>query len=375
MVGHKRAVRSAVFPVRSKAAGLCDHTRFPGHSDPADPIGSAVIEDFDWARFAHAYGTATDTPEHLRALTSPNESARWDAVHHLDVAVLHQGFPESATAPAARVVAWLLTTQAVDAEIRNELVDFLGSVAAATAELRHNPYFAELIPALEGSVVEAWPVISAVLDSGDPALRMHAAVTAVEQLRILALGDQRPALVARLRCWADERSADRSECVRLLVGLDDNVCDFLSDPDPAVRIRAALAPRADSLSEATDIVVALLDRELPPWVRRSEVVRAIVARGDDFERIAKPAAAIAREADWAGSDTDWGPLLRFAFRQRYRPGRALSPGQQLFLQALVENDHLWSSRDGSVAVAFRDVGLPHNRALCKQIAAGRPPGR
>ncbi|MDP9868776.1 MULTISPECIES: alpha/beta hydrolase [Streptosporangium] len=35
---------------------------------------------------------------------------------HLDVAVLHQGFPDSATAPSARVVAWLVDTGAVGAE-------------------------------------------------------------------------------------------------------------------------------------------------------------------------------------------------------------------------------------------------------------------
>ena len=43
--------------------------------------------EVDWSDLVHAYGTATDTPGHLAALTSLDPSA----FDHLWGAVLHQG--------------------------------------------------------------------------------------------------------------------------------------------------------------------------------------------------------------------------------------------------------------------------------------------
>jgi len=62
----------------------------------------------DWSELDHAYGPATDTPGHLYALEFGDATERWAALGHLDTAVLHQGFPSSATAPALRAVAALL---------------------------------------------------------------------------------------------------------------------------------------------------------------------------------------------------------------------------------------------------------------------------
>ncbi|WP_344887484.1 hypothetical protein [Streptosporangium longisporum] len=186
------------------------------------------------------YGLATDTPGHLAALSGGDEGERQAAITHLYDAVLHQGFPETATAPAARVVGRLIATNAVDVGTRDELVDFL-----------HH---------------------------------------------------RRPR------------------------------------PAPARR-------RV-----------------------RGDVVEAAIARSDTFDRIAEPATTIARQAHWTGCDINWGPLLSFAFPTPHVPDAPLSPAQRMFLHALTGNDQLWNPRNGSIALCFTRVGLPHDRKRCAQIA-------
>jgi hypothetical protein len=90
-----------------------------------------MIDRFDWAGLSHAYGPATDTPGHLEALTSGDEQAQQVAHEHLDSALLHQGFPATATAPAVHVVAWLIGSGAVVGDNRDCLVEWLGMVASS----------------------------------------------------------------------------------------------------------------------------------------------------------------------------------------------------------------------------------------------------
>ncbi|GIH91875.1 hypothetical protein ACFFMN_34290 [Planobispora siamensis] len=71
-------------------------------------MGLTAVADVDWSRLFHAYGMASDTPGHLRALVGDDEDARRAAVLHLGGAVIHQGTPWTVTPPAALVVAGLL---------------------------------------------------------------------------------------------------------------------------------------------------------------------------------------------------------------------------------------------------------------------------
>jgi hypothetical protein len=73
-----------------------------------DPLRALLLEA-DWSALEHAYGPASDTPFHLLALVGDDREARSQALAHLDAAILHQGSSCSATAPAARVVAQLLS--------------------------------------------------------------------------------------------------------------------------------------------------------------------------------------------------------------------------------------------------------------------------
>src|SRR5215469_3796745 len=95
--------------------------------------GLALIESTDWSRLHHAYGPATDTPGHLRALLEPDSEPRKAAMSHLWSAIIHQGTPWTATGPVALVVVGLLSDERIDRgePVRAGLMSFLVSVAEA----------------------------------------------------------------------------------------------------------------------------------------------------------------------------------------------------------------------------------------------------
>src|SRR5262249_48399 len=93
--------------------------------------GLPALESTDWSRLHHAYGRATDTPGHLRALLQEDLESRRKAMSHLWSAIIHQGTPWTAAGPAALVVAGLLSDQRIDRGEPNRanLLSFLVSVA------------------------------------------------------------------------------------------------------------------------------------------------------------------------------------------------------------------------------------------------------
>src|SRR6266852_3392924 len=97
--------------------------------------GLKALEATDWSKLYHAYGRATDTPSHLRALLKDDAEARKAALSHLWSAVIHQGTPWTATGPAALVVAGIMADECIDhgnPPVRLDLLSFLVSVAEAS---------------------------------------------------------------------------------------------------------------------------------------------------------------------------------------------------------------------------------------------------
>jgi len=62
------------------------------------------IDEVNWKRLIHAYGLATDTPEHLRNLFCADAKLRSSAVFHLESAILHQGTLYPATPVAVKFI-------------------------------------------------------------------------------------------------------------------------------------------------------------------------------------------------------------------------------------------------------------------------------
>jgi hypothetical protein len=78
------------------------------------------LDAVDWAAVEHAYGPATDVPDLLRALRSPDSAARQHARHALFGTIVHQGTRYAATAPAVPFLAELAL--APDTPERHRLV-------------------------------------------------------------------------------------------------------------------------------------------------------------------------------------------------------------------------------------------------------------
>jgi hypothetical protein len=188
-----------------------------------------------WSGLVHAYGRATDTPDHLRALASGTEREVERAVDHLWSAIIPQGTPSTATGPAAIVVAglvaggWVRDTKAV-------LMQFLAEVAEAAmaddrgrplsdAELDHmaHPDDAQLQAALERAPGVESP--GADVDVSGPlyaraVLGCRQAIPAIAEAAAQCRGDRDPAvraeaarievLIARLPADGDEPGWGRS---------------------------------------------------------------------------------------------------------------------------------------------------------------------
>jgi hypothetical protein len=142
-----------------------------------------MLEQIDWWSLRHAYGRATDTPAHLTALTAADPDARKAAIKHLYVAVLHQGFPESATAPATRVLTHLLAEDEIAPEARDDVLAYLRAVANATAMAEKEKFWRLLVPELQEAIRQSFPVVLRFLDSDDLRLRNLAGDTAVSHVR------------------------------------------------------------------------------------------------------------------------------------------------------------------------------------------------
>lgn len=215
------------------------------------------------------------------------------------------------------------------------------------------------------------------LGHAETSVREHAIRAAVSQVKTPALSEQRAVLVARLHAWAQADTAERAWWVRHLSDLDGATGRYLADPDPAVRTCAALAAGLADNAAATDVLCTALthaaDHGLADRLpyRLGELIGAAIARVDDFERLAAPARAIIRDADWTGFASTWGPLLLAAFDPPYDDRRGLSRTQRDVLAAAIANPRLWNPRNGSCSLVFQRAGLPFHRESCARIVAAR----
>jgi hypothetical protein len=378
--------------------------------------GLAALENTDWSRLHHAYGRATDTPGHLRALLREDAESRNQAMTHLWSAIIHQGTPWTATGPAALVVAGLLSDERIDRgePVRAHLLYFLVSVAEAPGlaglgveELKRmaavdiEPFLdSEDDEALYGDeeaansfyarsilgCIRVAPVLMNVMLEGlahsIPRVRACAAMGAVTLAKTKSLRAHTDVLGSRLLSLAHaaQASDERSAHVLALGELGFSPLPFLEDSSPAVRMCAALAPSlADDPAAIAELIRALENAasidgwfvERPPQFPmrpRFTVIARLVERVKDFERLVPAAEAVIRVTWKFGIDFDWGPLLVAAFPDG--SGAVRSEAQRRFLRSLVGNAHLWDPTCGNAYKWFKQAGLPYDRRLCAERVGG-----
>lgn len=376
--------------------------------------GLFLLQKTDWPKLHHAYGPASDTPQHLQALLGDDQEARRAAVSHLGSAIMHQGTPWTATGPVALVVAGFLLDEerSLDLTLQVDLMYFLVDVAEAAEsanrnkeELQRMVQF-DLTPFLESDdeyamyededaanafyaqaglgCIDAAPVLSQVMrkemDSEHARLRALAAMGETILAKLQPSDADKTEITSKILALAraahspDERSAH----VLALGEVGYAPEDFLEDPSPAVRMCAALAPGLATNPRAINELIDILEQnagqvddwfeERPPqfiFYPRFQIVRHLVAQVTDFNRLTKAANAVVDITEKSCVDFDWGPLLAAAFPDG--DGVIKNKSQKRFLSALVEKTELWDPLFGNARTWFRAAGLPNDREACAKL--------
>jgi hypothetical protein len=91
------------------------------------------IDSINWASLRHAYGSAEDVPDLLRALASADKEKRKDAVYELFGNIWHQGTVYPATAAAIPFLYELLNSPHVPA--KSDIAGLLACIAAGSGYL------------------------------------------------------------------------------------------------------------------------------------------------------------------------------------------------------------------------------------------------
>lgn len=377
-------------------------------------IGMTLIDQTDWSRLSHAYGRATDTPAHLRALIQEDTESRENAMSHLWSAIIHQGTPWTATKPVALVVAGLLTDDSLQIEnaLQASLVSFLVAVAEAPAEiglsLEELQAMAEydIVPFINSldddaiyenedaanslyarsilGCVEIAPVLYETminsLSSPSQRVRACAAMGAATLAQVDNCKVEVRELVDRLNDLANAStdSDERSAHVLALGELGVEPTSFLEDSSPAVRMCAALAPGLfDHPQAVRELIVDLEEHasdiddwftEKPPQFAmrpRFSVILRLIQNTKNFDEIVNAAIAVLKVTSRYCVDYEWGPLLATAFKDG--TGAITSKSQLRFLTELVNHEELWDKSFGNPLKWFRKAGLEYDREICRRL--------
>ncbi|GAA4932145.1 HEAT repeat domain-containing protein [Streptomyces coeruleoprunus] len=271
------------------------------------------LDAHPWVETRHAYGSAEDLPDLLRALAGSDPAAAEEAVSELYGSVLHQG-----TVYAASVdVAPYLARVAAAGHRTADVLALLGGLAESEDEHAVAP------GAVRAAVAAQLPLILPLLDAPDPDVRQAAACAAAHTRDAAALP------VLRRRWQEESEPVVRAELLAGLALLDPAGTAATADAlarDPAVpavlRVAALYACLDAGLPWSAGHRTALLSL-LPAGSlmddrldhRRSEPLSAVVEdlllRDTDADRDAvvalldaalrDPRADVRNEAAWAAS--------------------------------------------------------------------------
>ncbi|MEX2556198.1 MAG: hypothetical protein WEB06_11260 [Actinomycetota bacterium] len=115
------------------------------------------VRDVNWASLQHAFGSAGDVPDNLRALVSGDARAARVALQELGTSLLHQGSIYEATAAAVPFLAEIALEPSIPERIRVQVLVMLAAAA--------NPYFfGDVERACRDAVSRALPQLERLLE-------------------------------------------------------------------------------------------------------------------------------------------------------------------------------------------------------------------
>ncbi|PYC84023.1 hypothetical protein C7C46_08060 [Streptomyces tateyamensis] len=249
-------------------------------AQPPVPDPERILLDTPWAELRHAYGPAADTALLLVELLDERAEVQAQALGQLEMSVLHQESIYSSTAPAALFVAGALVyPQTLAAHestypwddrtrpLRAALLEWLGSIAASVGYYDGDEGGPGRVDRADLDACRAarpalYRAVAGYLADRDPVVREAAVGAAGVLLKAPELRDRIPAAADRLRSVAtgDGTRRERAAAVLVLAGWAQDTAEWLTDPDPAVRACAALAPfPADDPRPTAVLLAALAD--------------------------------------------------------------------------------------------------------------------
>ncbi|WP_238162323.1 hypothetical protein [Micromonospora endolithica] len=209
-------------------------------------------------------------------------------------------------------------------------------------------------------------MVLSLLAASPPDRALFRAENLVAIARMPSLAGRREELAALLLEWSDRGAGPQTGWLYCLGQLGFDLRDRLIDPDPAVRLPAALAHEDDP--RARELILTALAEPPPSGLHQFALVAAAIRIATDFGEIATAACRVAGRDSWTGFDDGWGALVRFALPKPHGTHRPLTEPQRALVRALVNNDELWDPTNGSCGLVFTQAGLPHNRSACRRLA-------
>ncbi|MGW4382190.1 hypothetical protein [Kitasatospora sp. NPDC004531] len=223
------------------------------------------LDQVDWAALSHAYGSAEDVPELIRALYRPDPEAVEEAVHELFGTVYHQGSVYPASGPA---VAFLAHAARHGAGRRVDLLLLLALMADHGAEDVASPRWERSeVADMCAELVRVLPEIARCLADPDPEVRQGAlrVVAAVADLLPTRQVDEVAGRVGGLLA-GDPVPQVRADALLTLGALGHRAATP-DDAPPELRLAAALlTAERDGAPYAPELVeVFAADGARPPW--------------------------------------------------------------------------------------------------------------
>ncbi|MFC4043584.1 hypothetical protein ACFO1B_34610 [Dactylosporangium siamense] len=376
------------------------------------------LEDVDWACLEHAYGPATDVPDHLRGLLAPEAEDRRRALSGLYGDICHQGTRYEASAPAVPFLLELLADPATPdraaiaglvagiavgqheawlpggfpvAELRAAAVGGAELLRAAPApteddedadddvetrmdywegldDAQRDAMAAHIDVAAYDAVRAGLPALRDLLADGDAAVRSAAAFT-------LAWFPEDPSDAALTGAVGDPSRSVAATALVALGLLGTAMPAALQDPKPEIRWAAAIGLASVHGAEAGAGAAA----ELLAWAGGASTARAGIPFLDGdlagYAALALPGlgagyaaasldALLARLGSVTGVETlpVLGTALRSVFPDGPLPaGDPLDPAQRRFARTLASAPAAWQfggRRFGNVTSLLRAYGLP-----------------
>ena len=352
-----------------------------------------MLEDLDkvpWAELTHAYGSAEDVPDLLRALADPDPARREATIWELWGNLFHQGTRYEATSYAVPFLLELLAEPAV--REKGELLRYLGSLVAGYFDLLNRPLYAtatevfhygERIPfrelepderpfvdalaAIARETRAGIPLLLQLAESGIPAERGWSAYV----LACLPEDTSVSAPVLRRRLQDDHHAQVRAAAAFALgeLGQAEPLRAALDDDSPIVRCVAACElARIDPDPSLGPVLAGFLEGEIEGYdtapgtggEAAEDAAAALSHLPIEQVRAAVPALLQA-----LGHARSFGvvplaqTLLGGCFERTSAPPDDLDEMQRAVLGGLVAHQELWSIIN--LQASFDAHGIPFDR--------------